>query len=107
MGRKCESEGDQLSKIDGKGRPPDIKTRWLEAFLVTEELRSMTAAAEALGVSQSTVSRDVTNLESALCRPLTTGDVPFSLNAQGLAFKPIAEMILGELEAFRKTGTAT
>ena len=95
-----------MSRIDGKAHPPDISSRWLEAFLVTERLGSMTAAAEALGVSQSTVSRDLTKLESALCRPLTTGDVPFCLNGQGLAFKPIAEKILDELEAFRKTGTA-
>ena len=85
-------------------RAPDVRVQWLEAFLATDKFGSMTDAAKALDVSQSTVSRDLGKLEDALGRLLTTRDVPFALTPEGLAFQPIAQKMIDELEAFKATG---
>ena len=85
-------------------RAPAIKVSWLESFIVTADLGSFTDAAEALGVSQSSISRHVIDLESALSRPLRFGEGPFTLSPQGEAFLPLARKIVDELSEFRASG---
>ena len=62
--------------------------RALEIFMAVAEMRSMTAAARSLGVTQSAVSQQLHQLEAELGRPLLDRSVrPIALTAAGLALQ--------------------
>lgn len=75
----------------------------LEAFIAVVEEGGYTAAAKALGVDQSTVSRYLTNLEKWAQVPLLTMDVPPDLTAQGEQFLPVAREVVTMLRETRES----
>lgn len=77
---------------------PGKVTLWgIELFTAVAEDRSMSAAARRLGVSVSSVSQQLSNLEAALGAPLVVRDVrPLALTPAGELFRARAQAILNE-----------
>ena len=72
----------------------------LAAFLSLAETRSFTAAAEALGVSQPTLSRTIQALEAATGTKLFDRDTrSIALTSAGLEFLMIARRLTNEMES--------
>lgn len=70
----------------GKARRPEINWNWLHSFCVTAEHSSVKLAAAELGVSSSTVSEAIQNLETQLQTKLfLRGARRIELTAQGRA----------------------
>lgn len=86
-------------------RAPAVKVSQLEAFIAVAERGSFTEAARFLSTSQSSISRQVADLEGILCRPLRLSDGPVALSPQGEEFLVLAKKIVAQLSAFRETGT--
>ena len=81
---------------------PGVEARQLRAFVALVDRGSVTAAADALGLAQSTVSESLLSLERALGAPLTVrgrraADV--LLTPAGQALLPHARGVLAALEA--------
>jgi|TARA_R100000049_G_C1956050_1_gene111137 DNA-binding transcriptional LysR family regulator len=85
-----------MSRTDG------FRLRWLRAFIATVDCGSQSDAAKHLGVSQSTISKDVTSLEEWLRYQLFESSVPVELSAKGAAFLPQAKDIVDKLEKARE-----
>lgn len=66
----------------------------LEAFLAAAEAGDQRQAAAQLGVDRSSISRNITDLETWLGKLLFTDDLPRELTADGLAFLPVAQEIV-------------
>lgn len=78
-----------------------LEVRHLRAFVALVDLGSMTAAARALGVAQSTVSEAVAALERVLGTPAVArrrGAHAIALTTAGRALLPHARVVLSSLE---------
>lgn len=82
-------------------RRPTLRLVWLESFIVAAEHLSVTKAAKALGGKQSTISRDLIDLEGWLGRALFTGDIPKVLTPYGESFLPTAMEVVRVLQEAR------
>src|SRR5262245_61874141 len=89
MARIEQSERDRATHRDG-GWAQELEIRQLRAFVVLVESGSMSAAARALGVSQSTISEVI----SALERTLATRIVTRRRGAHGVTLTPAGEALL-------------
>ena len=85
--------------VDSAGRI----TLWgIEVFLATAEEGSISAAARRLGASNSSVSQQLTNLETAVSSVLLDrGARPVTLTPAGELFRRRAQVILNETEQVR------
>lgn len=97
------SEGVSMSAK----RNPSIRIIWLKAFLVVADGNSVTETAKVLDVSQSTISRYLTDLEASVGRVLLTGDVPRELTEDGRKFRTVAKEVIELLDAWRPPDTPT
>lgn len=79
-----------------------IRVFSLQVFVTVAEAGSYVQAAQKLGCDPSTVSREMTNLESWTHKLLFTLDTPRELTPEGHRLLPIAEDIVQQLETFRK-----
>lgn len=90
-----------------KKRRSTLRLVWLESFIAAAEHLSVTKAAEALNTAQSTVSRDLADLDAWLGRALSTNDTPFVLSSSGKSFLPTAKTVVAMLDDARaKPGNA-
>lgn len=91
-------------------RVDSLRICWLEAFIAVEQEEDISAAARALGVNQSTVSRYMQALENwlgeKLIKPGGVSDpedarLSIEITKYGRAFHEIAQRIVSELNQFR------
>lgn len=92
------------SRRKPRGKKPAFATefRQLRAFVALVDQGSVTGAAQALGLAQSTVSESLTALERALGEPITLrrrGTRDVSLTAAGRTLLPHARSLLASLDA--------
>ena len=83
---------------------PTLETRQLRAFIALVDQRSVTAAAQALGLAQSTVSEALSSLERAVGAAVflrRRGSHELVLTAAGEALLPYARSVLETLDAAR------
>ncbi len=91
-------------KPRGGAAPGDLETRRLRVLVELVETGSMSAAGEALGLAQSTVSESIAALERELGTPViarSRGTSGATLTAAGRALLPHARRVLAELDAAR------
>lgn len=85
----------------GRGRVAGLEVRQLRAFVALVDTGSMSAAARALGLAQSTVSEAMAGLERALGAPIVmrrSGSRTIPLTPAGRALLPHARTVLGSLD---------
>lgn len=87
-----------MTAKDPKRQFGSLKIEWVEAFVLSIELKKRTAAAAAMGVRQTDMSRYIRNLESWLgggprLLLLEHNMVP-TLTPAGKAFLPVAQQVL-------------
>ncbi|ALK98059.1 LysR family transcriptional regulator [Massilia sp. WF1] len=80
--------------------PPNISTRQLQAFLMLDECRHFTRAAERCHLSQSAFSVVIRKLEDAVGAKLVERDTRnVTLTSEGALFASVARALLGDLDA--------
>lgn len=77
----------------------NIETKWLEDFLILEETRNFSQAADLRNLSQSAFSRRIISLEEAIgVKLFNRASIPLQLTEEGKLFHSQARNILKQLE---------
>lgn len=77
----------------------NIETKWLEDFLILEETRNFSQAADLCNLSQSAFSRRIISLEEAIgVKLFNRASIPLQLTEEGKLFHSQARNILKQLE---------
>ena len=77
----------------------NIETKWLEDFLILEETRNFSQAADLRNLSQSAFSRRIISLEEAIgVKLFNLASIPLQLTEEGKLFHSQARNILKQLE---------
>ena len=77
----------------------NIETKWLEDFLILEETRNFSQAADLRNLSQSAFSRRIISLEEAIgIKLFNRASIPLQLTEEGKLFHSQARNILKQLE---------
>ena len=105
MNRSLIANRTSLGALDMSQRSK-LRIIALEAFLAVIEHGGQQEAAQALGLSQSSISRHITDLESYLKAVLFTGDIPAQLTQKGHSFARTAQEVMTLLREARNEPSA-
>lgn len=77
----------------------NIETKWLEDFLILEDTRNFSQAAEHRNLSQSAFSRRIISLEESIgVKLFDRSSVPLQLTEEGKLFHSQARNLLKQLQ---------
>lgn len=79
----------------------DFRLIWLKSFLAVIEHGGFSAAAKAMDCNQSTISRNVQDLEMWLGMTFFDLKVPMRLSDEGMKFRDVAAEVVSMLESRR------
>lgn len=86
-----------------KVRRGGLRMIWIEAFLALVDAKTFSAAAKRLNCNQSTVSRDVADLQMWLGHKLFSQYAPCELTSQGEKFEGVALQVVQLLNDSRSS----
>lgn len=101
-----------MANSDSESAFGDLRAAWLEAFVSTVDNKKRTAAAEEMGVSEDTVTKNIKKLEEWLGGGprrflLWPNTYPPALTSEGESFLPEARKVLDLMREARKPVAVT